>query len=280
MFVSRIITIFATLNIVRVREGVARNEVKSHKTDDMKNLFKTAVVGVASLIALVSCADAERDSESGILRVKLSTDTSVYTRAESGIVAPEAEAFDLTITSIDGDYTNRWEKLTELTAENKFEVGEYSVKATSGDIENEGFDAPVFVAENSCRIMPSQTALVNLVATLANSGVRVAYTDAFLRYFSEWSVELVSGNGNSFAFGEEESRVAYIAPKPFSIEIDYVKPNGTAGSKSIEVSDVEPRTFYNVRLDVNGGEVGAAKIVVSFDDSVADEKVEIEIDEQ
>ena len=59
-----------------------------------------------------------------------------------------------------------------------------------------------------------------------------------------------------------------------------MKPNGTAGAKSIEVSDVKPRTFYNVRLDVNGGEVGAAKIVVSFDDSVADENVEIEIDEQ
>ncbi len=246
----------------------------------MKNVFKTLFAGVASMLAVVACTDADRDMDSGVLRVKLSTDTSVYTRAESGIVAPDAAEFDLTVSSVDGEYTKRWESLTDLTAETKFEVGEYEVKATYGDVESEGFDAPAFTAENTCRIMPSQTALVNMVATLANSGVRVAYTDAFLRYFEEWSVDLVSGNGNTFAFGQEESRVAYIAPKPFVIEIEYVKPNGTAGAKSIEVSDVKPRTFYNVRLDVNGGEVGAAKIVVSFDDSVADENVEIEIDEQ
>ncbi len=248
----------------------------------MKHIFKAAILSLSAVAALslASCTDNDNSSEGGVLRVKLSTDTSVYTRADVGITAPNTEAFDLTVSAADQSYTNHWESISQLTSEEKFKTGDYTITASYGDLAAEGFDMPCFKAESSCRILPSQTTLVNMIAKLANCGVRVSMTSAFIQYFDEWDIELVSGNDTHIPFVEEESRIAYIAPEPFVLNVDYVKPNGTAGIKKIEVADVAPCTVYHIRLDVNGGEVGAAKIVVSFDYSTDDENIEIEIDEQ
>ncbi len=255
--------------------------VEQTKNEDMKQLFRSTFIGLAVALttAFASCSDVERE-EGGVMRVKLSADASMLTRADVGIVAPEASAFALEVSATEGDYSNRWESLTELTGETRFDVGEYRVKATYGTLDEEGFDKPCFEAESGCRIMPNQTTVVNMTATLANSGVQVSFSEAFLKYFAEWSVELVSAAGARIPFVEGESRVAFVAPEPFDIEVGYTKPNGTEGRKTIAVAEVDARTLYRVKLDVNGGEVGAAKIVVTFDGETEKESVEIEINEQ
>ena len=119
-----------------------------------------------------------------------------------------------------------------------------------------------------------------MTASLVNAGVRVSRSEAFSKYFTETTVELTSAAGAVIPFVEGESRVAYVAPENFVLKVTYTKPNGTKGSKTFRVNGVQPRTIYTVHLDVNGGEVGQAGIVVEFDDSVNVENVEIEIDEQ
>ena len=237
-------------------------------------------LGAVATLGFASCTNNDTNSEGGVLRIKLTTDTSVLTRADVGIAAPTIEEFDLTVSATDESYTNQWESITELTSEEKFATGDYIVTATCGDATAEGFDMPYFEATSSCRILPTQTTLVNMVAKLANSGVRVSMTSAFVQYFDEWNIELVSAADTHIPFVDNESRIAYIAPEPFSLNIDYVKPNGTEGTKRIDVANVTPCTVYHIRLDVNGGEVGAAQIVVSFDYSTDDENIEIEIEEQ
>lgn len=248
----------------------------------MKHFLKMAMMCVAAgaLSFITSCADADQTADQGVLRVKLAVDSSAVTRAESGIAAPEAAEFDIEIASTDGEYTNRWESLTELTTENRFEVGEYLLTATYGDVAQEGFDKTAFVAEQSCRVLANQTTLVSMTAALVNSGVKVSRSEAFAKYFSEVSVVLTSAAGTVIDFVEGENRIAFVAPESFELKVDYTKPNGTAGSRTFRVKEMQPRTIYTVLLDVNGGEVGQASIAVKFDDSVEVENVEIEIEEE
>ena len=245
----------------------------------LKLTLMCAAAGVLSLAT--SCTDAvDNGADTGVVRVKLAVDASAVTRAESGVVAPEVADFDIEVASTDGEYTNRWESLTELTTDQRFEVGEYLLTATCGDVAQEGFDKTAFADEASCRVMPNQKSLVNMTAVLVNSGVKVSRSEAFGKYFSEVSVQLTTAAGTAIDFEEGESRIAFVAPESFELKVAYTKPNGTAGSRTFRVSEMEPRTIYNVLLDVNGGEVGQASIVVKFDDSVEVENVEIEIEEQ
>lgn len=255
---------------------------RNKNNNDMKHFFRLAAACAALFTAVgaTSCTDAEQNDNSGILRVKLAVDATATTRAEQTLTAPEISDFDLSITSADESYSNHWESLSDLTSETRFEVGEYNLAATCGDITNEAFDAPCFGATSSCRILPNQTTLVNMTATLANCGVRVTQSEAFLKYFSDWTISLVSAAGTTIPFVEGEERTAYIAPAKFKIKVTFTKPNGTTGSRTIKVSDVQPRTIYTVRMDVNEGEVGESQIVIRFDDSVTTENIEIEIDEQ
>lgn len=249
----------------------------------MKRFLKMimACVGGGVLMIVPSCTDAERADDGGVLRVKLAVDASAVTRAEqTTVTAPEASAFDLEIATTEGEQVEYWESLEGLTADSRFEVGEYRLTATYGDIADEGFDKTAFEAQAPCRIMPNQTTLVNMTATLINTGVRVSRSQAFEKYFTDVTVELESAAGAVIPFVEEEQRVAFVAPDDFALKVAYTKPNGTEGSRTFRVSDVLPRTIYNVRLDVNDGEVGSAALVVKFDDSVTVENVEIEIEEQ
>ncbi|MBP3426347.1 MAG: DUF4493 domain-containing protein [Rikenellaceae bacterium] len=249
----------------------------------MKRFLRMLMMCMAggTLMMAPSCTDAEKVEDGGVLRVKLAVDASAVTRAEQmTVAAPEAAAFDLEVATAEGEQVEYWASLEELTADRRFEVGEYQLKATYGDVTDEGFDKTAFEAQAPCRIMPNQTTLVNMTATLVNTGVRVSRSAAFAKYFSNVTVELESAAGAVIPFVEDEQRVAFVAPEGFALKVAYTKPNGTEGNRTFRVSDVQPRTIYNVRLDVNDGEVGSAALVVKFDDSVTVENVEIEIDEQ
>lgn len=235
----------------------------------------------AAALLLGGCSDSDKGfSDGGNLRVKFTADTAVGRASASDIVAPAEAGFDLKIVDSEGKDCGYWQSIADYSSDKRFDAGTYVVSASYGDAQSEGFDKPAFTAESRCSILAHQTTVVNLTATLANTAVAITRTDAFKNYFTESRVKVVTGLDSEIEFTASESRLAYVAPRDFSIVVSYVKPNGKPGSTTIPVTSVEARKFYNVRLDVNNGEVGAAKIVITFDDSTTDEDVEINIEEE
>ena len=130
-----------------------------------------------------SCTDAvDNGADTGVVRVKLAVDASAVTRAESGIVAPEVADFDIEVASTDGEYTSRWESLTELTSDHRFEVGEYLLTATCGDVVQEGFDKTAFAAFPHVLSLSATTG--DGIAALSDL-VKKLFTDETLRLGEE-----------------------------------------------------------------------------------------------
>lgn len=235
----------------------------------------------ACTVAVAGCTRSDNTAAQGNFRVKFTTDTALATRASADdITAPVTDSFDLVVKDASAVEVKRWSSISDYEPDTKFDAGNYTVIASCGNMRDEGFGKPCFRGEAECRILANQTTMVNLVATLANTAVAVSPTDAFKGYFTAYSVELVSSLGNSIPFVTDESRIAYVTPAPFKINVDYTRPDGKQGNAVITVNDVKPRTFYNVHLNVNNGEVGTAQITVSFDDSTQNENIDINIEEE
>lgn len=249
-----------------------------------KNLF-FGLLSTAALAGLVSsCAgdDFSISSSTGGIAPIVGLDADVESAAPKGRAAAAISVDDLalSLTSADGSVSEEWASVNDFDKNKSFRVGTYTMAAYYGSLENEGFDAPYYYGESTFEVEENKTTPVSITAQLANSMVKIEYTEAFVDYFSSYAVKLHSEGGSYIDYSADETRAAYVRPGKVKIIADVVKQNGVSASLEAASFTAKPRYCYTVTVDVNNGGAGSAELVITFDDNVAEEDVTIDLSDE
>lgn len=249
-----------------------------------KYLLYATILPIAAIYA--SCSDENpwgKDTGQGFIspRLQASAEVKGYSSTRSGdIEVPEASQFALKLEKSDGSYAKSWTSFTNFDTNATFKIGTYTMAASYGDIDDEGIGRPYFYGAAQFEIKENQTTDVSITASLANSMVSLIYTDAFKTYFSDWNGTLHSEGGAYITLPKEETRPIYVKPGNVSILLAITKQNGNAATFQPADFKALPRHHYRITFDVNGGEVGEGKLVITFDETIEKEEVEIDLSDE
>ena len=247
--------------------------------------------GLLALLAIMSwsCADDTNGNGMGEIKASFKANYSVAmskttaagtASAEVEAISPDIKDFKVHLVKSDGGFNKTWSSITEFPVEQKFATGAYEMELYYGDIKEEGFEKPYYYGSAKFTVEDSETAAPAIEATLGNAMVSLVYTDAFKQYFTEYSATIHSDGGAYIDFAKDETRPAYVKPGKVTFALSLVKSNGTEIMlEPAAIDNAEARTHYRVTFDVNGGEVGDAKLTVSFDDATTTSPIEVVLSE-
>lgn len=253
----------------------------------MTNFSKVLFFLAALSASLTSCSDESpwtgSDSEGGI-NLNFSSDARVMrqTRADDGVspVVPDGSEFAVSLAKSDGSYSKNWSSVDAFNREKSFPIGDYTISASYGDVEREGFELPCFKgSSDAVHVSPGAVTDVNVVATLANAMVSVRYTDKFAENFPSYSAAVQTEGHDYIVMTQTESRPAYICPS------EVVNLNLTLTNQAGEKTTIQPATFkavarhhYVITVDVTGNTTtGDLALDVIFDDDVVAETVNVSL---
>ena len=185
----------------------------------------------------------------------------------------------LTLSSAEGDFTSTWTPASTFDSQKEFPVGKYTLEAFYGTDTDEGYGKPYYYGMQELEVKTNRTTTVDLTVTLANSIVKVVFTDAFKEYMASYSATIHSaGNPTPFAYDETSAEELYVRPGEITLNLDITKPNGKSGQIEAARFTAKPRCRHTVTVDVNEGNVGKLEgITISFDDTLDEQDVEIDI---
>ncbi|MDE6097345.1 MAG: DUF4493 domain-containing protein, partial [Muribaculaceae bacterium] len=239
--------------------------------------FLPALMAVA--ITACSAEDSPMTGSTGSIAPEVGLDTEVAAAARSAR-APQgeitAENLVLALTSADGSYSNSWNGVSAFPLDEKFKTGDYTMTASYGDLEDEGFEKPFYFGSSDLKVTENNTTRVSITAQLANSMVSVEYSDNFKEYMADWNAELHAAGGEYIFYAKDETRPAYLRPGATSLNVSITKPNGSKATLQAANFTSEPRHHYHITVHLRQG-AGDAVLVVHFDESVDQEDIEIEL---
>lgn len=252
----------------------------------MKKKFMSAgLTGLVCVLMLSGCGDdftPGSNSPTGAIMPLLDLDARPLSVDNASRAGESVSAGDLAIrlTSADGTYSKEWASVSEFPADQQFKVGEYQFEAYYGRLDDEGFEKPYYYGSQNIKVTDGGTTKVAVTATLANTMVSVDYTEAFTKYMTSYSSELHSDGGAYIYYAADESRPAYLKPGNISLNVTMTKPNGKTATLQAAKFTGKERYHYHVTVDLNKGEVGEAVLVISFDDNLDMEPVEIDLSDE
>lgn len=252
----------------------------------MKKKFMSAgLTGLVCVLMLSGCGDdftPGSNSPTGAIMPLLDLDARPLSVDNASRAGESVSADDLAIrlTSADGTYSKEWASVSEFPADQQFKIGEYQFEAYYGRLDDEGFEKPYYYGSQNIKVTDGGTTKVAVTATLANTMVSVDYTEAFTKYMTSYSSELHSDGGAYIYYAADESRPAYLKPGNISLNVTMTKPNGKTATLQAAKFTGKERYHYHVTVDLNKGEVGEAVLVISFDDNLDMEPVEIDLSDE
>lgn len=244
---------------------------------------------MVSGLCLTSCSDESpwggSDQEGGIT-LNLESDGRVMrnkTRADDTMcpIVPDAGAFGVKLYNADGSYSKTWSTVDAFNKEKAFPMGDYTIEAFYGDVNQEGFELPSFKGVNNVHVAPGATTDVTVSATLANAMVSMRYTDTFMENFPSYSAAVQTAGHDWVVFAQDENRPAFIDPS----SDDMVKVAVTITNREGKTVTVEPASFkaqarhhYVVTINATGNTTsGELALEILFDDEVVKESVNISL---
>lgn len=240
---------------------------------------------VGAALGLAACSEdnpwMNSDGEGGILPL-VNADSHVKdaipTRATA--MTPDVQEFGLKLTKADGQFTKTWERLADFDEKQGFRSGEYTLEAFYGSIDEEGFEKPCYKGAAQVVVKPGEQTEVAVTATLANSMVSIDYTDAFKNYFADYQTSLHTEGYGYNELPKDCPDPMYVAPGKVQISVAFTKPNGQSATVQPAEFTAEARHHYHVTLDCNNGNVGDAQLIVTFDDTVDQEEVIVDLSDE
>lgn len=243
----------------------------------------------AGAALMMSCTDDFKPggSTTGKINPIVGLDTEAVnalpskSRAQAAVISVD----DLKLKLIPDDETmspSVWESVGQFNSNEEFKVGSYTLEAYYGDASEEGFDKPHYYGSTRLTVRENEVTNVSLPVGLANSMVLIKTTDAFDGYFTEAAFALKStGSTNEVAYPAGSENAAYMKPGDITVYADVTKPDGKSARLEAATFKAEPKCHYTVSVDVNGGQVGAASMVITFSDDLdGTETVEIELSDE
>lgn len=240
---------------------------------------------VGAALGLAACSEdnpwMNSDGEGGILPL-VNADSHVKdaipTRATA--MTPDVQEFGLKLTKADGQFTKTWDRLADFDEKQGFRSGEYTLEAFYGSIDEEGFEKPCYNGAAQVVVKPGEQTEVAVTATLANSMVSIDYTDAFKNYFADYQTSLHTEGYGYNELPKDCPDPMYVAPGKVQISVAFTKPNGQSATVQPAEFTAEARHHYHVTLDCNNGNVGDAQLIVTFDDTVDQEEVIVDLSDE
>ena len=237
--------------------------------------MKKVYCGLLSLLCagLVSCAkDEAQSSLKGRIDVRVNTDQSLsdeVSRATGEVTEPDLKDFALTIASADGEVSNSWDSFEKF--EPVFvEVGTYTVTASYGEAESEGFDALSYLGSTNVEVRKDETVEAAVTCTINKAKVSVSYTDDFKKYFSSYSAYVSSSKGNKVTYAADETRGAYFVPGDLGLFLEVTR-QGISQKITLNPKNftAEVKHEYRLTMDVDAS---TASLKIVFNDNPASEQ--------
>lgn len=246
--------------------------------------MKKIYYGLLSLVVAVmsSCAkDETQSSLEGRIDVKVNADKKMsadISRRGEEIVSPDVNDFALTIKSSDGDVSNSWERF-EAFQPVSVEIGTYTVTASYGDANAEGFDALSYCGSEVIEVVRGETSVASLTCTIDKARVSISYTDDFKSYFTSYSAYITSSKGNKITYSSDEERGAYFVPGDLQLYLEVTR-QGVSQQVTLNPKNfrADVKHDYSLTMDVDAS---TASLQITFnDDPTSVENVEIEISDE
>ncbi len=246
--------------------------------------MKKVYYGLLSLLCagLVSCAkDEAQSSLKGRIDVRVNTDQSLsdeVSRATGEVTEPDLKDFALTIASADGEVSNSWDSFEKF--EPVFvEVGTYTVTASYGEAESEGFDALSYLGSTNVEVRKDETAEAAVTCTINKAKVSVAYTDDFKKYFSSYSAYVSSSKGNKVTYTADETRGAYFVPGDLSLFLELTR-QGISQKITLNPKNFTAEVKHEYRLTMDVDASTASLNIIFNDNPASEENVSINISDE
>ena len=156
----------------------------------MKHL-KT-IFSVLALIAAVSCTKSQTEGD-GRVEFEVSSNQTVVdmTRSNVSDYTTLPSAGDFTITILDGASAQVWTgKISEWDSTTPLLAGNYTVKATYGNLEEEGFDKPFFTGSQTFAVKGGESTSVSIPVALGNTIIKISCSEYFKKYYSDYTFKL------------------------------------------------------------------------------------------
>lgn len=232
--------------------------------------IKILIGSLALLAVAASCSKQDGKGQNGSVSFSIPSNYEIAEVTKGSVrdyTSSLPSASDFTITIKDGNGAQVWSGLVSAwDPATALEVGNYSVSASFGEEGIEGFDKPYFVGNANFSVAGNQNTEVTIPVTLANSLVKVACTDDFKSYFTDYNFVVTTGSNNVIEFPASETRAAFIDAYKFSISGTLTSQGGSTKSFSTEYSNLDAATCYTVKFDASG--IGGVHVTISFNDNV------------
>ena len=168
-----------------------------------------------------------------------------------------------------------YEKFNNGECENvELRVGNYTVFADLGNPEVEGFDQPYYSGSKDIHLDKGDNVDVDLECKLANSILKINYTENFKKYFSTYSSYVSTSKGNTVEYVQGEIRGAYMASGEVTVYVKAKKMGANEATLNVGKYTLNPQYEYALTLDVDASN---AIMKVTFSENWEDESVTINV---
>ena len=223
--------------------------------------------------AMVNCPDGTGIVSFGVAPSLEVEGTRAQVALPEGTTVPNGADFALEITSSDpktayaGESWNSVASFNENYKKTYFTAGMYDATVTWGNPSEEGENKPFFKGDVSFNVNARQLVEVTIPAKLANSIVKVEFSDAFKGYFENGAAfTITSGNGNEWAVDYDSTPYIFVeSGKEVVIAGEAIKqkPSATVDAPVVKFDDVKKTlaacTMYTYKYDVStAGKVSVA----------------------
>ena len=245
--------------------------------------FKYFILTVLAVL-LFSCSKQETNDlisrGEGLLSLNLGYDLDPISHVKASDPIFKINIIDtrngVTIKQID-DHT------TLLSEPVVLRLGTYIVEATNGTDVDAAFESPYYKGRDTVELVEGETATADILCTLANVKVAVAFSDKILEHFTVYDVT-VNNTLDSLLFDKENNtKDGYFkATGELHWTLRLVNKDGEEFEVKNSITNVLPREYYRICFDIDGETSvtdGGASLVITYDSSVnvKDYKVDINL---
>lgn len=232
----------------------------------MKHL-KT-IFSVVALIAAVSCTKSHTEGNGRVVFEVSSNQTVVdMTRSNVSDYTTLPSAGDFTITISDDASAQVWKgKISEWDPTTPLLAGNYTVTATYGDLEDEGFDKPYFTGTQTFAVKGGESASVSVPVALGNTIIRITCSEYFKKYYSDYTFKLTRDGSDVVTFAKDETKAAFIDGYKIRVEGTLTGEMNTYAFEPKEYTGLDAATAYTISFDAPTA--GGSTITISFNDTV------------
>lgn len=230
----------------------------------MKQIYNILLICMVSVSFFACQGDELGTRESvGYLRVALEQSTEVNTKADYN--SKQMRVVIKNSAGVTKFETN--DHTADLVGkELSLKQGEYTIEAVSyGWDGNAGVDRAYYTGKTTVTIEKGKTATANLVCSLANVKVTVAFEQAFLDKLGNGTikVQVKSASGTLVDFAPKGTSVAYFPVSDLTVAYTVVSAAGKRNSKEQKISEVSAKDHYI--LNFKNQATGTGNVTVTVD---------------